>query len=70
MTYTTLRVWVGQPSTHTVHDHRLIPHPDCKLRENMELQRYKRLPRPYAAGVALRPLVKHAPRGNLRNYVA
>jgi len=67
MTNTTLREWVGQPEIHTVHDHRLIPLPDCKLRE---LQRYKRLARPYAAGVTLRPLIKHAPRGNLRNYVA
>jgi hypothetical protein len=69
MTNTTLREWVGQPETHTVHDHRLIPLLDCKLRENVELQRHKRLARPYAAGVALRPLVKHAPRSNFRNYV-
>jgi len=70
MTNTTLREWVGQPRTHTVHDHRLIPLPDWKLRENEELQRYTRLAPPYAAGVALRPSVAHAPGGNLRNYVA
>lgn len=55
MTNTTLREWVGRPGTHTVHDHRLIPLPDWKIRGNVELQRYKRLARLYAAGVALRP---------------
>jgi len=70
MTNTTLREWVGQPGRHTVHDHRLIHLPDCNLRENVELQRYKRLARPYAAGVAVRPKVKHAPGGSLWNYVA
>jgi hypothetical protein len=41
-----------------------------KIRGNVELQRHKRLDRPYVPAMAQQSWVKHAAGGNLFNYVA